>query len=444
MKTVITLVIIFLTAPIIVAKGIAPELGITPSVRWSEIISGTTLEQQIIHQYEIGQDTVINELSYYKLMKDNVLYGAVREDEERQVFVYFPDTQQEHFLYDFNWENKTGSIRLFNNQPYAIRESEYGRIIQGIGSLSGFFAPLYEAGTSTTELLCYWKNEQLLYLNPNYTNCEGGKTYKSCFGKEYTKYTVINIPLTDGHTCSETYVINEQLELSTNAYFVEDLSSGKLTFNWRGKYERQIMNLNVWVGDTILLGNELSCFYLKKWFFDSNGKDIYYALVDSIYFEDNRKHIRMDILLRFFTESYDSHYVFKNYLFIEGRGPNTGLFQNIGSESCTYLLCYETESEFYLNPRFEECYYHLGMPSTKSLEPIEISQVNQILQVHFATSFSGRLYLYDSLGRIQQKTIVSDQTEVMLGVEHLLPGIYILKCHGIDGIISKAIKIIIY
>ena len=452
MKAFISLTLTVLVIPFISAND-AP-LGITPSVRWSEIISGETPDQPIIYQYEIGRDTVINELSYYQLMKDSVFFGAVREDEYRQVFVYFPDTGQEELLYDFNWGNETDSIRLFNNQPYAVKTCGWSKIIQGIGSLNGFFAPLDEPETATTELLCYWKNEQLLYLNPSYTNCEGGKTYKSCFGKEYTKHTVI----VDGidYRFSYTYMINEQLEfidLGNNSVFgnfTEDVSSGELIFKWKdyweGDTERKIMNLNVWTGDTIPFGDDNHCYqyyYSDRYYVDSNGKRVFYSLVDSIYFEDHRKYVRMDVDVWFSWIGGCP----ERLLFVEGRGPNTGLWPfSSYTYDCSYLLCHETESESYLNPRFNACYYLQGEVASPRLSKfVEAAQTGTVLQLRFALPFSGKLYLYDSLGRRQLEDIVNNQMEATLGIGDLPAGLYLLKCKGIDDMIpTTTTKIIIY
>ncbi len=454
MKACIILVISYIITPFLAAKSSASELGITPAVRWSEITLGKAPDQPIIYNYEVGGDTMINELLYYKLIKDNIVVAAVREDEEQKIFVYFPETNQEQLLYDFHWENDTDSIRLFNNQSYAIKNNEYGKVIQGIGSLNGFFAPLHEAGTSPTELLCYWKNGQLLYLNPNYTNCEGGTTYKSCFGKEYTKYTVIEDSRLD-YVGSISIVINDKLEVNDNPdnYFTEDVSSGEVTFKTKvGEVEnmRKIMNLNVWIGDTILLGDyfQSTCFhsiyeyyYGNKHYVNSDGEKVWYALVDSIYFEDNRKHVRMDVVVR--NYHCTNGICDDPYLFIEGRGPNIGLSSYLDSDACTYLLCYETESESYLNPFFEKCDYYLRIPSLVVSDFFQAKQIDNKLQVTFIQPFSGRLYLYDHLGRICCETFIEEQKETMLPIIGFPRGIYFLRCNDITGKVLKPTKLII-
>ncbi|GHT76008.1 hypothetical protein FACS189413_14680 [Bacteroidia bacterium] len=418
-------------------------INIAQHTRWSEVAVNETIEEPVINQYEIEGDTIISLQSYYKLFKNNKFCVAIREDESQQVFAYFPEMEQELLLYDFNWDAEfaSDSIRLFNNKLYAVKDSEHGKIIQGIGSLNGFFTHLPASIEQSVELLCYWRNEQLLYLNPNYTNCEGGKTYKSCFGKEYTKYTLIVDTRNDG-LGSESFIINDQLELvdysnHIRAYFTEDLSSGKLVFKKEGSetYEQQMMDLNVWIGDIIPLGNYFQGTCYEGYHYDSVD-DYGYAIVDSIYFKDNRKHVRMDVMpLRSPGDKF---------LFVEGRGPNTGLHYYIGYEHCTYLLCYETESEFYLNPEFNDCSYIVSIPTTNLSEPVEITQTDQVLQVRFAKPFSGILSLYDNSGRMYSNASFKDQVETALAIKDLNRGIYLLKCQDVNGKLLQTVKIIIH
>ena len=429
--------------------------GITQQTRWSEIATGENPENPLIYRYAIEGDTVIHSQEYYKLLKDKVFCVALREDESQQVFVYFPDTEQEELLYDFNWENESNSIRLFNNKPYAIRESEEGKIIQGIGSLNGFFSPIATSEEQPVELLCYWRNEQLLYLNPNYTNCEGGKTYKSCFGKEFTKYTVIaNQPAGD-RVGSVTYTINGQLEISgypssVRFYFIEDLSSGKINLiydeHYYGAhyyYEYPIMNLNVWIGDIVPLDipSAGGCFENLSYDYDFG----YFTVVDSIYFENNRKHIRMATYVSKLYSYPSNEEPFLPFLFVEGRGPNTGLTARADYMNCTNLLCYETESEFYRHPLFDECYYlEVGINTESISKSVKVIQTGQTLQIRFANPFSGVLFLYNNLGQKQMDYTIKNSIETTLDIKHLSQGSYILQFWDENTATVQTVKIIIH
>lgn len=144
------------------------------------------------YNYEVLGDTLINDVYYYKLLCDGNYYAALRESYDNKIYAYFssyngPFMQPgEYLIYDFDWTpNKTLYCQLlYDNNMFEqatlgstidsilLLDGNYykwnGDIIQGIGSLSGFFWYSIPHATDGSDygLHTFYRNDVLVYRNP--------------------------------------------------------------------------------------------------------------------------------------------------------------------------------------------------------------------------------------------------------------------------------------
>jgi hypothetical protein len=175
------------------------------------------------YNYEVSGDTLINDVYYYKILCDGNYYVALRESHDNKIYAYFssyngPFMQPgEYLIYDFDWTpNKTLYCQLlYDNSMFEqatlgstidsilLLDGNYykwnGDIIQGIGSLSGFFWYSIPHATDGSDygLHTFYRNDVLVYRNPTldgivedcnngisiYPNPTTGKFYISNDGK---------------------------------------------------------------------------------------------------------------------------------------------------------------------------------------------------------------------------------------------------------------------
>lgn len=179
------------------------------------------------YNYEVLGDTLINDVYYYKLLCDGNYYAALRESHDNKIYAYFssyngPFMQPgEYLIYDFDWTpNKTlycqsfrydyncsiieqavlgntiDSILLLDGNYYKVVND----IVQGLGSLSGFFWYFFPLLTDGSDygVHTFYINDDLVYRNPTldgivedcnngisiYPNPTTGKFYISNDGKD--------------------------------------------------------------------------------------------------------------------------------------------------------------------------------------------------------------------------------------------------------------------
>lgn len=144
------------------------------------------------YNYEVSGDTLINDVYYYKILCDGNYYAALRESHDNKIYAYFssyngPFMQPgEYLIYDFDWTpNKTLYCQLlYDNSMFEqatlgstidsilLLDGNYykwnGDIIQGIGSLSGFFWYSIPHATDGSDygLHTFYRNDVLVYRNP--------------------------------------------------------------------------------------------------------------------------------------------------------------------------------------------------------------------------------------------------------------------------------------
>ena len=149
------------------------------------------------YAYFQNGDTMINSIEYHKIYSSDAYVGALREDENKQIFFFpnsvyindnqFPNNTEEHLLYTFNnlEEGMDVEINGMNihiqsidsillNNHYRKRYLVHGVMldtehwIEGIGSDKAFFSA-YSFGEFENSLytLCYTDTETYYINSPN-------------------------------------------------------------------------------------------------------------------------------------------------------------------------------------------------------------------------------------------------------------------------------------
>ncbi len=166
-------------------------------------------QDTVYSQYGLIGDTIINLTPYHKLylLNDtsldptNATYiGALRE-QSKKIFFRYNYCQNEILFYDFTKQVGDSIHSLFSEfeilscdsiTPYngvianidsILINDTYRKVyhidpwypdwIEGIGSLAGLLNPIPPqiTGFDTWELVCFKKDEDVLYLNPNFNTC---------------------------------------------------------------------------------------------------------------------------------------------------------------------------------------------------------------------------------------------------------------------------------
>ena len=202
-------------------------------------------------------------------------------------------------------------------------------------------------------------------------------TYRSYFGNEFTHWYTFNeyydvafsyMYLVEGDTILSKGISYKKLydtyQGTISNYRLgirEDTETGSLFINKDGDLEILISRMDLEIGDKFYFSpvmNGLDNFY----YFDNMQTDEKgsYTIVDSIYYDDNRKYIRFETTYHAFT-----HHI--RLTFIEGIGPNVSLdpfFYTFHIAVC--FNCHETENELckinFLGPDndifLEECLFN--------------------------------------------------------------------------------------
>lgn len=175
---------------------------------WSEVFTNQQPFEIITYQYGIWGDTIINSELYKKVyeLTDTTFpvsvgqfCGGLREDSLKRIYVIncmcsFPGAgDDEVLLYDFSkcvgdtvFVGMDGigpmgyyiivhidSIQINNNYRKTFHFPFEDYWIEGIGSTRGLFSPIVAqpTGHQDWDLICFNQEEQVLYLNPDYSNC---------------------------------------------------------------------------------------------------------------------------------------------------------------------------------------------------------------------------------------------------------------------------------
>ena len=172
----------------------------TIGTSWNELKeygSGKSDPEKWIESYFVSGDTLIKSLKFFKIYKktetENHYIGCFREKNKIVSYIGIDywgfNTDTVVVLYDFAkgideevytgaWHKAriTGIDSIIISEKYRKRYtlSDGQKWIEGIGSTSGFFYPITNIPTKTywySELACFKKDENVIYLNPNFSDC---------------------------------------------------------------------------------------------------------------------------------------------------------------------------------------------------------------------------------------------------------------------------------
>ena len=150
-------------------------------------------------------DSIVGEHTYKKVfsckdrLHEHIQYiGLIREQEEKTYYIKV-DSEKEYLLYDFSLEEgMTFEYLEYEEQPtsYYVKHVDFVEIngvqkkrikltpqppydtfiratwIENVGSLNGLFYPCgILAPGSLVTLLCHFQNNELIYKNPEYSEC---------------------------------------------------------------------------------------------------------------------------------------------------------------------------------------------------------------------------------------------------------------------------------
>jgi len=214
---------------------------------WNELEYHGQLVSHINYSYEMQGDTTIGSVVYQKIMyfgigsgSDYEYYaGAIRQDTvEKKVFAidYQWVTTGEVVLYDFSKSpgdtvfvgeegyGPDGSYYVIEHIDSILIGDQYRRTfhftnpvyddywIEGIGSTRGLFSPVSPVPTGYTfwKLTCFWQNDELIFMNPDFNDCFPNWT--GIDDNQAEMQTVVSIypnPVTGLSTLEITNVNNE-------------------------------------------------------------------------------------------------------------------------------------------------------------------------------------------------------------------------------------------
>lgn len=249
---------------------------------WTQSITNQFDESycKIIH-YRIGNDTIIKEQSYKRVYQnDDLCAFALRESNEK-IFLYLYEAKQEIQAYDFDWQ--VGKEIYYQNaeEPYdhirstitAIKKtqlvdmsyqeyidySDDCKIIKGIGSEQGVFTFLFPQPTNgdRIDLLCFSRNDALIYKNPKFVDCESCERNGVQISEE-----ILNLPYryvnNKFYFSTEKYIDIKLILYDVNGreFFSKNLKGNdllNLDFLMNGIYFYQItLNGNSYTGNFII------------------------------------------------------------------------------------------------------------------------------------------------------------------------------------------------
>ena len=253
-------------------------------------------------------------------------------------------------------------------------------------------------------------------------------TYRSYFGEEFTHWYTMEthydlwgsyLYLVDGDTILLNGMEYKKLYYSghsENFYhwgIREEAETGSLFIYEEGDSEVLVSRMDLEIGDkyyfSVFREEFEKGYYCREFCFNDIKEDEhgYYTTVDSIYYEDGRKHIQFETM--FLGGGFFDNIPFT---FIEGIGPNIS-FEPIaakysGASFC--FLCHETESESwhtsFFNPESwdyfpEDCL--IGYDNISEINPdtpLQLTQRKNEIEVHPDVNVftSGWIYVYSTCG----------------------------------------------
>jgi hypothetical protein len=295
-------------------------------------------------------------------------------------------------------------------------------------------------------------------------------SYRSYFGNEFTRWYVYN-NMIDCHDWSESYYADNQDTILSNGILYkkiyrsnfaiirdlyydfgmrEEPATGSLFANRDGDSEELISRMDLEIGDKFYFP---SSFYDRHgWLYfedlpvDDNGR--IYATVDSVYYEDDRKHIRFDVIYHAFSFDFP-------LTFIEGIGPNVSFMPLLqGPIEAVGFNCYENETglwkskiEGYLINFFdlEECFLVTGIPKVEAGFPFKfIQQKGKIeIQPNSVDIKQGVATIYSIDGRLLDSKTFRNNANVDFSTSGFPDGVYVIFVRDVETGRAWSKKIIV-
>lgn len=296
-----------------------------------------------------------------------------------------------------------------------------------------------------------------------------GQTYKSVLGNDTARWSIISLAdweLTDEWMTNKTVSLNSvsyrslshyntmgipininedifwgnynpgTLEDNTRYYLRESDDYSKLyIYDQEKMKEYLIADLNLNIGDKFYLPKDLYFYIL------SNQTE--HLIVDSIYFKNGLKHVQLNS---------DNWYFDTKLTFVEGVGPNFGIFYIYGgfymNKDVFCLQCFKNDNLFYRNNsagrRFQSkpCYFNDVTDKVKTVQPefYKIINNSNSIEIHFDNQSKRCFTLFDLGGRILYKQSNSENN-ILIPKERMKKGFYILKIENQSNMINQTIKL---
>jgi hypothetical protein len=265
--------------------------------------------------------------------------------------------------------------------------------------------------------------------------------YQSIFGEEETIWHILEE--TENFAESRWYktygdtIINEKNYTKVGhgliglIYISEDSEIGKLWYyEHRNNSEYLIMDLDLSVGDTLYFDNYFTC------------KDIYwtdcdyvgYAIVDSVYYENERKIISFDLCIYLPIATYmgDVQFCEIKFMFIEGLGPNASILYQRDTEFevlNTLLLCTTKDEELvYKDSVIDSCDYLKGLTNVNHLKNsirIYPNPTTNLINVIFEGHNKTQIKIYNLFGKEVYNTEFIKQ--VTINIASFPKGVYFIE-----------------
>ena len=94
---------------------------------WEEIVVDPYMEQENVNAriYEIGTDTIIGDITYKKVLKDNVFSGLCVRESGDKVWLLAKEYPTEILLYNFDWDSNPEIVTEYlKGQPHMVQDEE--------------------------------------------------------------------------------------------------------------------------------------------------------------------------------------------------------------------------------------------------------------------------------------------------------------------------------
>ena len=264
-------------------------------------------------------------------------------------------------------------------------------------------------------------------------------TYRSYFGNEFTHwYTFYNyFDVVFSEMCSvegDTILSNginykKLCNVYDSIYYCmgirEEAETGSLFINTDGDSEILVSRMDLETGDKFYFtpfANDYD-YHFENLQTDENGS---YTIVDSIYYEDNRKHIRFEAV-------YHAYINYTQLTFIEGVGPNISFDPFYKDWWAICFNCYETESvlmkiKFPLFHEEEDCLFNrMGNKKINLDFPLKFIRRKGEIELQAINGFeSGQVYLYSIQGELMYSRGVKGEANIVIPVSGFSKGTYLI------------------